>query len=108
MGQTRRIITQYVFDRCQNEEPDSINHCGWIYRQIATLSNERNPDVIYLLLGKDAQKVKRQIDSKITVLESSHPSGLSCNRGFLGCGHFKRINDLLIGRGLEPIDWNLD
>ena len=65
--------------------------------------NERNPDVIYLLLGKDAQKVKRQIDSKITVLESSHPSGLSCNRGFLGCGHFKRINDLLIGRGLEPI-----
>lgn len=76
--------------------------------KLLTYINERNPHIIYLLLGKDAQKIQRQIDGKITVLCTSHPSGLSCNRGFLGCGHFYKINQLLVERGLEPIDWNLD
>ena len=68
--------------------------------------NERHKDVIYLLLGKEAQGYAKMIGTKPIMIQTSHPSGLSVNRGFFGSGVFKRINDILKYQEKEPIDWS--
>ena len=69
---------------------------------------EANPRCIFVAWGNNAQKVASKfIGEKAVVLTSSHPSGLSANRGFFGCGHFPEINRLLIAQKSEPINWNL-
>lgn len=69
---------------------------------------EANPNVIFVLWGKESQKLEKIIRSRATILTSSHPSGLSSYRGFLGCNHFNQINELLTSKGKDPIDWNLN
>jgi len=62
--------------------------------------------VIFLLWGSYAHKKGMFVDiTKHTVLKSTHPSPLSAYRGFLGCGHFKEVNDTLIGLGKKKINW---
>lgn len=39
------------------------------------------------------------------VLRAAHPSPLSASRGFLGCGHFSKVNAWLRERGQAPIIW---
>lgn len=40
------------------------------------------------------------------ILESGHPSTMNTSsKQFLGCGHFKEIDDIFIENGLQPIDW---
>lgn len=41
------------------------------------------------------------------ILKAAHPSPLSANRGFIGCGHFSKANKYLVSRGLRPINWRL-
>jgi uracil-DNA glycosylase len=60
---------------------------------------------IYVMWGKEAQKLGRHIGDKAIILESSHPSGRSAHLGFLGCGHFKKINELLANDPKGPINW---
>jgi uracil-DNA glycosylase len=68
--------------------------------------NESQSDVIFLLWGSYAQKKGVLIDEiKHTVLKSSHPSPLSAYRGFLGCGHFKEVNEILLSLGKNKINW---
>jgi uracil-DNA glycosylase len=68
--------------------------------------NEKREHVVFLLWGRPAQKKSVLIDrAKHKVLETSHPSGLSAYRGFIGCGHFKKANDYLEKHGLKPVVW---
>lgn len=39
------------------------------------------------------------------VLQTAHPSPLSVCRGFFGCRHFSRTNELLQKSGKQPINW---
>jgi len=72
---------------------------------ISEISNRQN-GVIFLLWGGYAQKKERLIDlQKHTVLKSTHPSPLSAYRGFLGCGHFKQVNQILSETGRAVIKW---
>ena len=49
------------------------------------------------------------IDSSIHyILEAPHPSPLSASRGFFGCKHFSKINEILISIGKTPIDWQIN
>ena len=74
---------------------------------IRTVSRERE-GVVFLLWGKQAQDKRALIDAgKHHVLTSAHPSPLSAHRGFLGCGHFSRTNEILRGSGREEVDWRL-
>ncbi len=58
--------------------------------------NERCSGVVYMLWGSYAQKKCSLVDtSRNLVLQSVHPSPLSCYRGFFGCGHFAQANDYL-------------
>jgi uracil-DNA glycosylase len=57
--------------------------------------NEVNPHCIYLLLGKEAQKIEPYLGSKNITVKGVHPSPLSANRGFFGSGVFAKINEHL-------------
>jgi uracil-DNA glycosylase len=74
---------------------------------IDTLNQKRN-GVVFLLWGAHAQKKGQFIErEKHHVLEAPHPSPLSARRGFFGCGHFSKTNQLLLQQGDKSIDWNL-
>jgi len=72
---------------------------------IEVLSQEKEA-LIFLLWGAYAQAKATLIDeTKHYVLTSVHPSPLSAHRGFIGCGHFSKTNEILHFNGKEEIDW---
>ncbi|XP_054823504.1 LOW QUALITY PROTEIN: uracil-DNA glycosylase, mitochondrial [Prosopis cineraria] len=74
---------------------------------IKTISQKKE-GVVFLLWGNSAQEKSRLIDTtKHHILKAAHPSGLSANRGFFGCRHFSKTNQLLEQMGIPPIDWQL-
>jgi uracil-DNA glycosylase len=61
--------------------------------------------IIFLLWGRFAQSKEALIDhSKHKVLKAAHPSPLA-RTGFIGCRHFSKTNELLMGFGKAAIDW---
>ena len=74
---------------------------------ISKLSFEKN-GLIFMLWGAFAQKKISLInDKEHHILKASHPSPLSAYRGFLGCKHFSKTNEILIQNNQKPINWNL-
>lgn len=72
---------------------------------IAALATERE-GLVFMLWGSYAQRKGAMIDRRRhLVLEAPHPSPLSAFRGFFGCGHFRRCNEYLESRGVEPVKW---
>lgn len=70
--------------------------------------NRHKEGLVFLLWGSPAQKKGANIDvTKHTVLKSVHPSPLSAYRGFLGCGHFSKTNEILRKQGQTEINWNI-
>lgn len=73
---------------------------------ISALSRERT-GLIFLLWGRFAQAKEHLINTdRHYILKAPHPSPLSAHRGFIGCGHFGQVNELLVAQGQPPIDWN--
>jgi len=74
---------------------------------IRTISDLR-AGVVFLLWGKYAQNKISLIDTnKHFVLTAPHPSPLSAHRGFFGCRHFSKTNQILRENGLSEINWDL-
>ncbi len=73
---------------------------------IRYLSDNRT-GIVFLLWGSFARSKKELIDTtRHFVLEAPHPSPLA--RGaFFGCRHFSRTNEILVGEGKTPINWQL-
>jgi uracil-DNA glycosylase len=70
--------------------------------------NKELSGVVFLLWGKYAQEKGSLIDRKRHhVLTCAHPSGLSAHRGFFGCKHFSKTNELLQKQGLAAIQWQI-
>ncbi|MBP2845323.1 uracil-DNA glycosylase [Dickeya oryzae] len=68
--------------------------------------NAHREGIVFLLWGSHAQKKGSIIDTqRHHVLKAPHPSPLSAHRGFLGCHHFSKTNQLLEQQGDSPIDW---
>ena len=83
---------------------------GWeiFTDEIIKQLNARHDGIIFLLWGSNARKKKELITNpQHYVLEAPHPSPLSASRGFMGCGHFKKANELLIAQLKSPIDWQI-
>ena len=89
-------------------EANSHKDFGWQLftdEVIKTISTERT-GVIFMLWGSQAQKKAELIDkSKHHILTSVHPSPLSAYRGFFGCKHFSKANELLALQQQKPINW---
>jgi len=65
-----------------------------------------NKQIIFVMWGNDAQKMETMIGRNFkNMLMGPHPSGLSAYRGFIGCEHFKKINEMLRGQGKTEIIW---
>ena len=91
-------------------EPFSHAKFGWADFTdgvIQKISDERK-GIVFLLWGKFAQEKQTLIDeTKHFVLKAAHPSPFSADKGFFGCKHFSKTNDILVKQGLAPIDWKL-
>lgn len=91
-------------------EPTSHQNKGWEKFTDAVIRNlsEKRKDLIFLLWGNYAQAKEALIDgSRHHILKAAHPSPLSANRGFFGCKHFSKANEILSELGLSEIDWRL-
>lgn len=83
---------------------------GWenftdeVIRQLSA----RHSGLVFILWGSYAQVKETLIDtSKHVVLKAVHPSPLSVYRGFFGCRHFSKTNEILLSKGKEAVDWSL-
>jgi len=89
-------------------QPNSHKGFGWeIFTDfvIQTIS-EQCEGVVFLLWGAQAQKKSTLIDSsKHHILTAPHPSPLSAYRGFFGCKHFSKTNELLALQNKTAINW---
>lgn len=91
--------------------PNSHKGMGWeIFtdRVISELDKKETP-VVFLLWGANARKkaeiIKNPIHKKLITV---HPSPLSAYNGFFGCKHFSKTNEILVGSGQSPINWNVE
>ena len=89
-------------------QPTSHKNMGWetfTDRVIGELNRKQTP-VVFLLWGAYAQKKAEIITNPIhKKLLSVHPSPLSASRGFMGCKHFSKTNEILKTNGLNEIKW---
>ena len=76
-------------------------------KKVITAILDANPKVIFLLWGNEAQKFKKMIGGRATILETSHPSPLGYFRGFNNSNNFNETNEILLKQKMEPINWNL-
>ncbi|MGJ3494372.1 Uracil-DNA glycosylase [Piscirickettsia salmonis] len=83
---------------------------GWEELTDAAISclSQLREGIIFLCWGSAARAKAKLINAnKHYVLTAPHPSPLSAHRGFLGCKHFSKTNQLLAMQGKEPIYWQL-
>ncbi len=91
-------------------EPNSHKKLGWTVftDKIIKLLNERPDPVIFVLWGRNAlEKLPLITNSHHYVLSAAHPSPLSASRGFFGCKHYSKINEILKSMGKNAIDWQI-
>ena len=91
-------------------EPASHSKIGWMNFTDAIIKkiSDEKKGVVFLLWGKFAQEKQLLIDeTRHFVLKAAHPSPFSADKGFFGCKHFSKTNEILMDQGLEPIDWKL-
>lgn len=89
---------------------NSHSKCGWteFTDEVIKKISEREKPVVFILWGGNARAKKSLIDlSRHFVIESAHPSPLSCYNGFFGSKPFSRTNEYLKLIGETPIDWRL-
>lgn len=75
---------------------------------IRSLSDKRS-GLIFILWGNFAIAKKEMIDvTKHHILTAAHPSPFSAMRGFFGCRHFSKVNEILRQQDKPEIDWKID
>lgn len=90
---------------------NSHKNCGWTQftDEVIKLLTAREKPMAFILWGANARSKKAFIDGKKhLILESAHPSPLSCYNGFFGSRPFSKTNEFLIANGETPIDWDLN
>jgi len=95
----------------RKSQPNSHSNIGWeiFTDNIIKKLNEREDPVIFLLWGANARKKIEFIDrNRHFILEAPHPSPYSADRGFFGCNHFRKVNEILKNLGNEEINWKIE
>jgi uracil-DNA glycosylase len=94
----------------RENQAGSHQNKGWETFTDAVISklSELKHNLVFVLWGNYAIAKKILIDeSKHHILAAAHPSPFSAYKGFFGCRHFSRINEILVKSGKEPIEWRL-
>jgi uracil-DNA glycosylase len=91
--------------------PGSHQKKGWeLFTDavIKKLSDEKS-GLVFILWGNFAIAKKEMIDqSRHHILTAAHPSPFSAHRGFFGCKHFSKTNEILLQQNKTEIDWKID
>jgi uracil-DNA glycosylase len=94
----------------RENEPASHAKIGWMDFTDAVIKkiSDEKKGIVFLLWGKFAEQKQILIDeTKHFVLKAAHPSPFSADKGFFGCKHFSKTNELLAKQGLQVIDWHI-
>ena len=88
--------------------PKSHHNLGWeiFTDNIIKYISDNCKDIVFILWGSPAISKSKLIDKKKHhILTSPHPSPLSSYRGFFGCKHFSKTNEILKNLGKKEINW---
>jgi uracil-DNA glycosylase len=91
-------------------EPASHSKIGWENFTDAVIKrlSDQKEGLVFMLWGKFAQDKQVLIDAtKHYILKAAHPSPFSVEKGFYGCRHFSKANEILMKQGKEPVNWQL-
>jgi uracil-DNA glycosylase len=94
----------------REDQAGSHQNKGWeIFTDaVISLLSQKRENLIFVLWGNYAIAKRQMIDTnRHHILTAAHPSPLSAYKGFFGCHHFSKINELLKGSGSVEIDWQL-
>ena len=91
---------------CAEGESNSHRNIGWREFTDQVVSVLAQQGVVAILWGANAQEVEHHFP-KSDCISSVHPSPLSAYRGFFGSKPFSRANQVLVGKGRQPIDWSI-
>lgn len=89
-------------------KPKSHHKLGWeiFTDNIIKYISQNSKDIIFILWGAPAISKTKLIDiNKHHILTAPHPSPLSSYRGFFGCKHFSKTNEILKSLGKDQINW---
>ena len=87
-------------------QPKAHVRLGWDRLVLQVLQRLDAAPRAFLLWGGPAQGFADALSSDHhLVLAAPHPSPLSAHRGFFGSRPFSKVNQWLIDRGQEPINW---
>ena len=89
---------------CAEGESNSHKDKGWRVFTDQVVSVLAQQGVVAILWGANAQEVK-DLFPKSDCIISVHPSPLSAYRGFFGSKPFTRANQILLAKGIQPINW---
>ena len=92
----------------EESKPKSHHKFGWeiFTDNLIKFISTNSKDIVFILWGANAIKKEKIIDkTKHHILSSVHPSPLSVYRGFFGCKHFSKTNDILRKIGKKEIIW---
>ena len=92
----------------EESKPKSHHKMGWeiFTDNLIKFISQNSKDIVFILWGSSAIKKEKIIDiSKHHILSGVHPSPLSAYRGFFGCKHFSKTNEILKSLGKKEISW---
>lgn len=88
-------------------EANSHKMIGWeiFTDNVIKELNKKENSIVFILWGKSAESKEKLINSHHYIIKTSHPSPLSCNRGFFGSKVFSKTNEYLIKNNEKEIKW---
>ena len=92
----------------EEAKPKSHQNLGWeiFTDNIIKFISQNCSDIVFILWGAPSISKAKLIDiNKHHILTSPHPSPLSSYRGFFGCKHFSKTNEILKSLRKESIVW---
>ena len=92
----------------EEAKPKSHHNLGWevFTDNIIKYISDNCENTIFILWGSPAISKTKLIDrKKHHILTAPHPSPLSSYRGFFGCKHFSKTNEILKSLNKEAIIW---
>lgn len=92
----------------EESKPKSHHKMGWeiFTDNLIKFISKNSKDIVFILWGSSAIKKEKIIDKdKHHILSGVHPSPLSAYRGFFGCKHFSKTNEILNSLGKNKISW---
>lgn len=93
----------------REHEANSHKNKGWemFTDKVISILDKREEPIVFILWGRNAREKKKIIKGRQhLILEGTHPSPLSANRGgFFGGRYFSKANMFLKNNDVTEIDW---